>query len=107
MRTISEMYMRSGGCLPFHYCGNCEHFKPKEKKVTECAEYTRIGGQYQFWKSTWVACKFFKEISKKSSARTGTKKARERPDDAKNTTTIVKLKTTIRKNQCEGQLSFL
>lgn len=52
MRTISEMYRRSGGTVYQHTCSECRFFR--DGKKGKCLLY---GGD-QDWYGRYIACKF-------------------------------------------------
>ena len=55
MRTISEMYRRSGGTCWTHKCSECAEYSV-HKKQEKCGAYP---GEAP-WKGSFVACKFFR-----------------------------------------------
>ena len=53
MRTISEMYKRSGGTAYQHNCSECRFYR--DGKREKCLMY---GGDRD-WNGNFIACKFF------------------------------------------------
>ena len=64
MRTISEMYKRSGGTSWTHECSECTYYFVG-KKQNVCALHPERAA----WKGGFVACKFFEPKGKKNKSK--------------------------------------
>ena len=60
MRTISEMYRRSGGTCWMHKCSECINYGKVKKQ-----EICNMHPEKAPWKGTFVACKFFQDKDNK------------------------------------------